>query len=945
MLRWLLIIAVFCFSLAIVKAQNIDSLFQQTQSETDTVRFMSYLNLVDAFRNKNIDSSNIFLEKASAEIQRSRKNPEKEMPNRFEGYFFNQKAINLQYTDQYDSALHYFKKALNVFQKEILTNKQLHALINIGAVHEMRGDYLHALEVYFDVLDICDTTNQMYEKSKALNNIALIYNNQEKYEDALEYYNKSLKIKKKLGLKQGQALIYNNLGITYYYLGNYDKVLEYFKRSLNIYRELNDIRSQAMPYYNIAEIYFMQKCYKEALYYYKKSYEIEKKLENNAGQAETLSSIGHLYTEMKKFSNAIRVQKEAAKILKNIGAKGKLYYVYLQLSETYKEIGEYEYALKYYELYSVYKDSVYSLRKDKQIAQIKEQYESNKKDQKITLLEQKAKVAQLESQKQKVEIESREQMTILSLIVAVLGLLALAMIYRLYSHKKLSNQLLTVKNQEISKKNQEVSRGFHHYEHMLRSIETFYNKTVRELHQSLGLLNVFSNQLKFQNGAVKEDFPMLVKQVQHTIRYLLYKSENVIAANEIGHTKLNPDFKAVNTKELISYLENQFNNLAHDQGIILDISSDNTCPENFLTDPEKYKLVLSNLLFYGIQNANKNDKIEIKLSYTDESLLKASFVLPSGLFNDDMKDAFYQISLKSREPVFELNTQPSLELKVVKYFTEALQGTVHMETTEGSQEKIITSIPAEVSSRSDFKFASGHFPLLTDWLKKRKVLYMGSQDSLIAEFTGLLRIIDPEVDITHCKDTKEMFAKLDKNGFGIVLLHISDLNAANKEAKQIKSEFFNTIVLRIKDNRKTESMSIEEEPVIDGTLYYPFDIMQLFKEMSLIIINKNAGSGQSLNAYDTGNRKLQDKSYLLEQMNDYIVLLNEAIRSKDWSAIIDAVSSVRKEVGSGASLLKEELDMIERECVTTNNIKRVEEAMVSMERKQKAIKEDQSNYL
>ncbi len=940
-IRWLLITAIFCFSLTQTRAQNIDSLIQQTKSEIDTVRLLTYLKLAGTYRNTDIDSSNIFLKKARKEILADSQSSANKIPEHFKGYYYRQKGINYQFSDSYDSALHYYEKALAIFEKNSLDNKQTQILINLGALHEMQGNYVRSLKIYFDILDFCDSTNQMKEKSKVLNNIALIYNNQSKYENALKYYNMALELKKELGLKRGQALIYNNIGITYYYLGKYDKVLEFFKRSLNIYREINDIRSQAMPYFNIAEIYSTQGNYKEALYFYKKSYDIEKKLDNKAGEAETLKAIGAVYKELNKFDDAIRVQKEAAKILKPIGAKRKLSGVYQELSDTYKSQAKYKLALQYYELYTKYKDSVYSLRKNEQITQIKEKYESNKKDKKIALLEQQAKIAQLESEKQKAELESRQQMTILSLFVAALGLLALAMIYRLYSQKKLSNQLLSVKNQEISNKNTEISRGYRHYEQVLHNIQRFYNKALTGQHQSLCLIYGVSDLLKPGHKPADIEIDFVAAQIHHAAQYLLHKSENIIAANEIANTRLQPNYQAVNMKEMTAYMKEQFNNSARQNGVNIVFRTDDTCPENFLTDPGKYSLILSNLIEHAILHTKKNNTIEILFSCEEQSLLKASLICPAGSINDKTKDAFYQISLKNRETIFELDTPPAIEFKIVKYFTDALRGNVFIETLAEQHEKITVTIPVEPASKTDFQFAYRRLPTLAAWLKKRNLLYVGTHDKHFTELKELVRIVEPETNLAHCKHTDEVSAMLNNDRYGIVFLHNNDLNAANQKAKQIKSKQFDALVFVVIGRVAENVEQSAEDNNIDGTLYWPFDILQIVTQISHTIINNTDERDSRITIYESAEKELQNKDYLLSQLPEYINILNGAIRNKNWSEIVDAVSNLRKQLGSGAGILKEELDLIERECVTTNNAGRVEEALVSIERKYKKLKEEQ----
>ena len=112
-----------------------------------------------------------------------------------------------------------------------------HLQRNMGNCLLKKGAYGKALQCFTNSLNI----EKDSEKSKAtLTSIGLCYESMGEYLKALEFYFQDLEIESKRTLHDSPtiALLCNNIGSCFNSLGQYDKALEYYHKSNNIYNQI-----------------------------------------------------------------------------------------------------------------------------------------------------------------------------------------------------------------------------------------------------------------------------------------------------------------------------------------------------------------------------------------------------------------------------------------------------------------------------------------------------------------------------------------------------------------------------------------------------------------------------------------------------------------------------------------------------------------------------------
>jgi len=310
-------------------------------------------------------------------------------------------AIGVNYTfgkSDYTDGLGYFLKALNLIEELGSKPKKAKVLNNIGVVYWYQSDYPKALEYYFKALKIDEELGDKSEIAGTLCNIGIVYNSQEDYPKALEYMLKGNEIDKALGNKPGMASNLGNIGEIYRRLSDYDKALEYDSTALQLYEELGDKNGIARNLGNIGAVYTEQEYYSKALEYYFKALRISKELGLKIGVAMNLGDIGSTYLYMAKDSSEGQLKEQfggnrtralqqakvytdsAIVIFKEIGDLNTLFSNYERLSEIQTLLGDHKGALESFKNYTLFKDSVFNMDKNKKLTETAMQYEFDKKE-------------------------------------------------------------------------------------------------------------------------------------------------------------------------------------------------------------------------------------------------------------------------------------------------------------------------------------------------------------------------------------------------------------------------------------------------------------------------------------------------------------------------------------------------------------------------------------
>ena len=431
-----------------------------------------------------------------------------------------------------DSAFIYYQRSIDIKLELKDTTSLGITITNLGVYYAEIGQYDKAIEKYNEANVFYEKTNFQEGIAKNLNNIGSCYNNTGFFKLALNFYLKSLTMYRSLDdLKLDEAHTIENVGVLYKRLSDLPLALEYFDKSLAIYESLNSEIRKASVYLHLADVYLQEnlperaleylklsekiyadrgrsqdlalvhhgygfaykqlKDYDKAKAYYKESILRKEELKDSDDLGQTYNSLAVTNYETKEYAQALRNYQKAYDIAKELKLPTLIRKSLLGLSEVNQALGRSSKAYDYRLQYEVVKDSLNNVEKASQLAEIREIYESEKKDKQISQLELENEVVNAKSEAN-AALAQKEAANKLVFIILAITLFVLVLIFYFYFRQRLVLTKLKV-NEEKESRNKEVNQWMIQQqtktlEAMVEGQEQERKRIAKELHDHFGSL-------------------------------------------------------------------------------------------------------------------------------------------------------------------------------------------------------------------------------------------------------------------------------------------------------------------------------------------------------------------------------------------------------------------------------------------------------------------------
>lgn len=466
-------------------------------------------------------------------------------------YMFNNDHENLiKKIKLKEKAIHYFERSHKVLKKA-------NVLKDLGEIYGIKEDPDKAVAVLKQSLATFQSAKyasvQMVYKLLSLAQV-----DKGDYKEALRYAHLAEKTAEKVGDQSPDvSAIYNQVGIVYYYLADFHKAIDYYEKALRIAKRNNDTSFIRTAATNIAVALIEQQKYHEGISMIKqykklyphenkefemyedgvlfKTYVIMRELKNaevyyrkmvsyygyyaeNANERISVLYGFLMYRFHKKeyksfYKSAILFDSLTAKTGNDL-FRSQNHLIWFKADST---LGKYKDAIRHYQLYKKYSDSVFNGEKSRQINGLRVQFDTEQKDKNIQLLKQKAGL-------QETRIANDQIMRYV--FAGVLGVLFLFAVlwYNRSRLKSRANIKLEIKRRHIDEQNEQLKKLLGEKEWLLKEI---HHRVKNNLQIVISLLNTQSAYLENEYAltAIRNS-----QQRMHTISLIhqkLYQSENL----------------------------------------------------------------------------------------------------------------------------------------------------------------------------------------------------------------------------------------------------------------------------------------------------------------------------------------------------------------------------------------------------------------------------------
>ncbi|SHG28836.1 tetratricopeptide repeat protein [Flagellimonas flava] len=258
------------------------------------------------------------------------------------------------------------------------------------------GQYLNAMNSFKKALEVLDTIDrEVYRRGDVYRNIGKLNYQQKDFNQAIENFTNAYEIYREVSDNQYSAHVLNDIGNVYIYFKDYYKAIEYFNESFEISQEFNFPEAAANALFNIGYAQRENGNYQEALNYFTKAGEINTYDQSSLNYVLELYHVGLTYSLLGNNKRAIEYLDKSVRLADSLKISNELKHALGYRSKAYVNAGNYKSAFEDYVASQKIKDSLFSIEKTKAIEELETIYETEKKEEEINTLNEKAKVDKL----------------------------------------------------------------------------------------------------------------------------------------------------------------------------------------------------------------------------------------------------------------------------------------------------------------------------------------------------------------------------------------------------------------------------------------------------------------------------------------------------------------------------------------------------------------------
>jgi len=277
--------------------------------------------------------------------------------------------INLA-QDNYIEALKLYQECLEISKEKNLTSLIPHLYNNIGLVYKHIEDYDDANANFREAYNLFVKNNDEANSVYPLYNIALIQSIIGKDEEAIDGYLNLVKYHLKTENWVSLGQIYNSISEIYLRNGNNDKSKEFLEMALNSINDKNDSFNtgptsfhESSIFSNAAELYYNENNYELAKIHAYKSIELSKKNSYKLNMFKSARVLANIYDQTNKLDSSLYYYK----LYTDFNRQYQDEYEVKQLTKL-KMQNEFDEILKQNEIDRIYREAEYKNRELKYLA-------------------------------------------------------------------------------------------------------------------------------------------------------------------------------------------------------------------------------------------------------------------------------------------------------------------------------------------------------------------------------------------------------------------------------------------------------------------------------------------------------------------------------------------------------------------------------------------------
>ncbi len=785
--------------------------------------FFFFLGVISTYCSQELNAKNAF-----NEVSFQAYKPELEDSLRAEKFIENVKALRFS---EPEKAKIYADSALTIFRNLKLKSREVEVVNQLGIIASVQGDSPKALEYFLEVLRLREELGDIAGLARIQNNLGILYKNLGDYERSLQFHSLSLENKQAVDDSLGIARSLNNIGEIYQQQGNTVLSRQYFEESLVLMSELDFKPGLAALYNNLGEVYKLEGETQKAIDFHSRSLQLEKELGNLQGVGLSYLNIASLFLQIEQREYAIENYLLAIDYFQQINDLLGLKNTYNDLAITYADEENFSEAFKYFQLHSAIKDSVSNIETNRYIAELQTRYESEKQEQEIAFLNEKAILQDKEITQQR---SNRNMLLVISILLMVIAVI----LYFVNRSKQKVNRILTQQKAELEEANRKI-------EEAAQLKLQFLSVLSHEIRTPMNAVVGMANLLLSDNP--REDQKEYLDTLNFATGNLLSVVNDVLDYNKAESGKIELEYIDFNLTFLLSHIYKSFVDEANMKGIELKIDSDTKIPEVLKGDTTRLTQILNNLISNAIKFTEKGS-VTVYTSLAgviDNEALIDFKVSDTGIgIPEDKLSNIFESFVQAGTDIHRRFGGSGLGLAIAKKLIELWGGSINVVSSVGKGTTFSFSLSFPVSDSLNIKETDTEEIYSQQGLKGVRILLVEDDPVNVLVAKKFLSRWLAEVNI--CGNGEQALQELRNKKFDIVLMDLNmpvmdGYEASRKIRSSGKNGFSKIPILAITASNVFEEHRLAYEAGVNDIIPKPFDPIDLYNRVFGLIRNDEVG--------------------------------------------------------------------------------------------------------
>lgn len=584
-----------------------------------------------------------------------------------------------------DSSLAMINQVLKETREKKARLSEIKALLGLARIFQGNFNFQPGVDHLIQAQKLLKEEDPFYLRFDILNLQGIIHRLMKDYANALSYY-KIIEEKyfDQLSTKQ-KFFLFMNQGNIFVEQKQYSQTEALFKKAYEEIKKVNSPANQALITYNLGALFYRQKRYKEAQEYITKALQTNTKMGDMVGIERCYRVMGAICFDQKDYLQARKHYNTAlqmAQSLKNpntiLGNYRNLYLTYWDWGYYNKNIGDLDKALSYYQKYDKLKDSLYQIEITEKVLEMEKQYESEKKNSQITLLEKEN-----QHQQDQILMERTRRNYMILVIILVTGTLAV-FVYFVYYYRKI-NRLLHTQSKSIMEQKNQITEQNAQLQKLLNTQNRVFSIIAHDLRSPL--VSIFNISSLIGYYIEDKEYVALEKtaeKMNQKIMKILGLTDNLLRWAQSQSESLEPAMMPLNIHEILEECLEIYRPIAADKSILIKYDQQ----EHMLVwaDRNMLRTICRNLINNAIKFTHNNG--QIKLWHESDGPLIRITVKDSGVgIDNDKLDRLFEINQEKISLDTSGEKSSGLGLSLCKEFVEAMKGRIWVQSQKdaGSQ--------------------------------------------------------------------------------------------------------------------------------------------------------------------------------------------------------------------------------------------------------------------